>query len=84
MHWTPYLAFTACSIEAALLPDAQMMKMWPNFCSYLAFHSARFCSHSTDLKAASSLMVLMKIRSWGWNRSDQIKEAYQFVFHLLP
>ena len=39
----PHLALTAASISAAVLPLAQMMKMWPNFASYPAFQSASSC-----------------------------------------
>lgn len=39
-----HLRWMAASISSADLPLAQMMKMWPNRCSYRAFHPASACA----------------------------------------
>lgn len=40
------LALMAASISSADLPDAQMMKMWPNLASYFAFICASSCANA--------------------------------------
>ena len=68
----PHLDVRACSTSPALLPAAQMMKMWPNLRSKRAFQSASSCIAGRQTQRA-----LQGVSAGGRQRAGGLQPAFR-------